>query len=203
MLYLLKYTRLYSFDSINLYLTATTCFLIAAKSRDEPVPIDYLVEWYIYFEFHRLNPKSTCVYIDDNKKKDYKEIIQDQELDILEVLDFDTEVELPYKYLAEFRKTHSDTIFTKSDCSKYAVMFMNDAFLTTVPLYFPPQIIAAACIYMACLYTMQKNKSLMEEIEKFNTSEWYKSIDETLDLETMTKVKDEIKKCYDKKASSS
>ena len=50
MVFFLKYTRIYSFTNINKFLVASACFLLGAKCRDEPVPIEYLVEWYIYFE---------------------------------------------------------------------------------------------------------------------------------------------------------
>lgn len=204
MVFFLKYTRIYSFTNINKFLVASACFLLGAKCKDEPVPIEYLVEWYIYLE-----TKRTCntskIDISPAKKDEYSNRIQEQEFDILCEIGFDCEVDLPSNYIAQFAASPIGKTFAKSNCSKYAYMFMNDSFLTTCALYYPPQYIAAACIFMAYIYVSSSSKSPIptSDLSAFENSEWYKSIDETLDLETIIEVKDEIKKCYSKKTSSS
>ena len=50
------------FTYINKYLVASACLLLGAKCRDDPVPIEYLVEWYIHLETIR-----TC----KNSKADF------------------------------------------------------------------------------------------------------------------------------------
>jgi hypothetical protein len=202
MVFFLKYTRIYSFTNINKYLVASACFLLGAKCRDEPVPIEYLVEWYTYFETKRTNNTSK-IDISHAKKEEYSTRIQEQEFEVLCEIGFDCEVDLPSNYIAQFASTKLGKTFAKSNCSKYAYMFMNDSFLTTCALYYPPQYVAAACILMAYIYIKSSNKLSGSDLSAFDNTEWYKSIDETLDLNIIIEVKDEIKKCYAKKASSS
>jgi hypothetical protein len=205
MVFFLKYTRIISFTSINKYLVAAACLLLGAKCRDEPVPIEYLVEWYIYFETKRIS-KTSKVDISAHKKEEYSNRIKEQEFDILCEIGFDWEVDLPNKYIAQFAASPTGkTIFATPNCSKYAYMFMNDSFMTTCSLYYTSQEIAAAAIYMAYVYicssTDKSNSNV--DMSAMEDSEWYKCIDETLDLATIIEVKDEIKKCYAKKPSSS
>lgn len=202
MVYVLKYTRIYSFEYINKYLVAASSFLLAAKYQDEPVPIEYLVEWYIYFETKR-SKVSACLDISSNKKDEYKARIQDQEFDLLTEFGFDCEVDLPNKYIHQFAATPLGKVFAKSAASKLAYMFLNDSFLTPAVLYYPPQYIAAACIMMALVYIKKLNKPSRVDLSVFDETEWYKTIDDTLDQGTVIEVKDEIKKCYAQKASSS
>lgn len=205
MFYFLKYTRIYPYPSINKYLVAAACLLLAAKVRNEPIPMEYLVEWYIWAEVKRIDPKARPI-ITEKMKQDYLIKIQEQEFDLLSEIGFEVEVELPNKYIAKFASTSvGKTIFASPLLSKYAYMFMNDTFTTTVPLYYSPQQIAATVIYMASVYLkkIEKKDAKSGESLQENEEEWCKLIDETLDLETIIEVKDEIKKCYELKTSSS
>lgn len=205
MVFFLKYTRIYSFTSINKFLVASACFLLGAKCRDEPIPIEYLVEWYIYLETHRTNNDSK-VDISDHKKREYSARIQEQEFDVLCEIGFDCEVDLPNKYIASFAGSPLGKVFfAHPNCSKYALMFINDSFMTPCSLYYTPQQIAAAAIYMAVVYMSKNPKSakLVPDMSVLDSSDWFTSIDESLDLTTIIEVKDEIKKCYVKKPSAS
>ena len=86
----------------------------------------------------------------------------------------------------------------------YAYLFANDSFMTTCALYYSPQQIAAAAIYMANIYinNSDNNTAQKSDSSSFDNAEWYKSIDESLDLATIIEVKDQIKKCYAKTSSS-
>lgn len=198
MFYLLKYTRIYPYTSINKYLVSASCLLLAAKVRNEPIPMEYLVEWYIWAEFRRID-KDARPIMSERMKQDYMARIQEQEFDILSELNFEVEVELPNKFIAKYcHKLHGKTGSVSSTLSKYAYMFMNDAFTTTAPLYYSPSLIAATVIYMAEVY-MKKltgKKSTKDEEAEEEGEEWFKVIDESLDLKTIIEVKDEIKKCY-------
>lgn len=204
MVIFLKYTRIYSFTEINKFLVAASCLLLAAKCNDQPVPIEYLVEWYIALETKRIN-KNFKSDFSRSRKEEYSQIIQEKEFDILCEIGFDVEIELPNKYVQKFAASTVGKKFAKSNCSKFAYMFVNDSFLTTCSLYYPPECIAAACIMMAYIYIGSSSKSSEGKfnLEQWNKTEWYKYIDESLDLETIIEAKDEIKKCYNKKASSS
>jgi hypothetical protein len=205
MVYFLKYTRIYSFSTINKFLVASACFLLAAKCLDEPIPLDILVEWYIFLESKRIS-SSAKVDISDYKKQDYSLRIQEQEFDILCEIGFDTDVELPNKFIAQFAASPAGkTIFTSPNCTKFAYMFLNDSFMTTCPLFFTPKEIAAACLYMAHLYITANGSKGSGSSSKgdLENHEWLKDIDEELDLSAITEVKDEIKKCYTSKPSSS
>lgn len=202
MVFVLKYTRIYSFTEINKFLVAASCLLLAAKCNDQPVPIEYLVEWYIALETKRINKNSKSDF-SRSKKDEYSQTIQEQEFDVLCEIGFDCEIELPNKYVQKFASSPFGKKFAKSNCSKYAYMFVNDCFLTTCSLYYSPECIAAACVLMAYIFTNQKSSENEFSLDNWNKTEWYKYIDDSLDLETIIEAKDEIKKCYNKKASSS
>lgn len=204
MVFFLKYTRIIPFTSINKYLVAAACFLLGAKCRDEPIPIEYLVEWYIFFETKRIS-KTSKVDISAHKKEEYSNRIKEQEFDILWEIGFDWDVDLPNKYIAQFAASPTGkTIFATPNCSKYAYMFMNDSFMTTCALYYTSQEIAASAIYMAYVYICSSANQTAGKVDMsaMEDKEWYKCIDETLDLSTIIEVKDEIKKCYAKPSSS-
>lgn len=167
--------------------------------------MEYLAEWYIWAEFKRIDPQSRPL-ISEKMKQDYVSKIQEQEFEILSELNFEVEVNLPNKYIAKFiHISRSKAGFPSHLLSKFAYMFMNDSFTTTVPLYYTPQEIAAAVIYMADVYLKKSPKLKEKYLSRYpaNEEKWFKLIDETLDLETIIEVKDEIKKCYDRKTSSS
>lgn len=203
MVFFLKYTRIYPCTSINKFLVASACLLLGAKVRNEPVPTEYLVEWYIYFESKRTR-KAICLDISPAKKEEYGQRIQEQEFEILCDIGFDFEVDLPNKHIAQFLNSETGKkIFSKSSWNQFAYMFMNDSFMTTSCLYHPPQVIAAAVIYMASTYLFKKGKiaeslQLVEE----GGDEWYKVIDESLVPESIIEVKDQLKKCYVRKPTS-
>lgn len=205
MVYFLKYTRLYSIEYINKYLVACACLLIATKSTDEPVPIDYLVEWYIYFETKRTGNRSK-IDISSSKKEYYSERILEQEFDIICEIGMDFEVDLPNTYIAQFAASPiGKQIFAEFNCSQFVYKFLNDSFMTTVALYYPAQQVAAACIFMACIFMSTQAHKIGAgklDTDALNETEWYKQIDEDLDLSILTEVKDEIKKCYAKPTSS-
>mmetsp|Transcript_21611 Transcript_21611/g.21263 ORF Transcript_21611/g.21263 Transcript_21611/m.21263 type:complete len:168 (+) Transcript_21611:447-950(+) len=167
--------------------------------------MEYLAEWYIWAELKRIDPQSRPI-ISEKMKQEYVSKIQEQEFEILSELNFDVEVELPNKYIAKFFHVSLSKRGKPNEVlSKHAYMFMNDAFTTTAPLFYPPQEIAAAVIYMADVYLKKSPKFQKTYKDKCpsNEEEWFKFIDETLDLKTIIEVKDEIKKCYDRKTSSS
>jgi len=62
------------------------------------------VEWYIFYEAKRASPECHAD-ISANKIEEYSNRIQEQEFDILCEIGFDCEVELPYKYIAQFATT--------------------------------------------------------------------------------------------------
>lgn len=205
MFYLLKYTRVYPYTSMNKYLVAASCLLLAAKVRTEPIPMEYLVEWYIWAEYKRINSKANP-HISDKMKSDYRARIEEQEFDILSELNFDVEVDLPNKYIAKYLCIIQGKTVSKNPLLlKYAYMFMNDAFKTTVPLFYTPQELAATVVYMADVYQKKAAKKARpaEPTPEETEEEWLKRIDPTLDLKHLTEVKDEIKKCYLLKTSSS
>jgi len=54
--------------------------------------------------------------------------------------------------------------------------------------------------YISAHYDQVNKKK--PDVAAFDRTEWYKGIDESLDLATIIEVKDEIKKCYSKQVSS-
>jgi len=205
MIYVIRYTRIFPYHSVNKFLVGAACLLLASKALNEGILLEHLVEYYIEQEGKRISKKtgkSVNIDLSSNTKDHYIEEIQAQEFDILLETGFDFDTDLPNNYIAKFASwKEGKTIFKSHKHSKFAYMFVNDAFTTTVPLYYTPQEIAATAIFMAKVY-LSKGQT-KEQREQESDEEWIKLIDESLEYSTIIEVKDEIKKVYEIRKTSS
>lgn len=67
---------------------------------------------------------------------------------ILDVLGFELEVELPYKYIAEICKELAEPAVREA-LHQMANNFVLDVYKTTLPLYYHPKLLAACCAILA------------------------------------------------------
>jgi hypothetical protein len=76
------------------------------------------------------------------------------EVELLSALNFEVDVELPYKYLDLFRQSYSGelTVVQREALLRVASNFVNDSFLTTACLYKSAEQIASACLSLAVSY---------------------------------------------------
>ena len=205
MIYVMRYTRVISHKSVNKFKVGAAWLLLASKALNEGILLEHLVEFYIEQEDKRINTVGRGASSPDlsvENKERYIEEIQAQEFDILLEIGFDFDTELPNNYIAKFASTkEGKTIFKSPKHSKFAYMFVNDAFTTTVPLFYTPPEIAATAIFMAKVY-LSKEKNT-DKGEQESEEKWIKLIDESLNYKTIVEVKDEIKKVYEIRKTSS
>eukprot|EP00343_Euplotes_focardii_P007923 CAMPEP_0205819724 /NCGR_PEP_ID=MMETSP0206-20130828/2181_1 /ASSEMBLY_ACC=CAM_ASM_000279 /TAXON_ID=36767 /ORGANISM="Euplotes focardii, Strain TN1" /LENGTH=282 /DNA_ID=CAMNT_0053113625 /DNA_START=114 /DNA_END=962 /DNA_ORIENTATION=+ len=205
MIYVMKYTRINPYHSVNKFLVGAASLLLASKALNEGILLEHLVEYYIEIECKRIEKTSgrPCrLDLTAKNKEIYMEEIQVQEFDILLEVGFEFDVELPNSYIAKFASSKGGkTIFKSAKHSKFAYMFTNDAYTTTAPLYYTPLEIAATAIYMAKVYLSKENSK--DQGEQETEEEWIRLIDSSLELSTIIEVKDEIKKVYEIRKTSS
>lgn len=206
MIYVMRYTRINPYNTVNKFLVGAACLLLASKALNEGILLEHLVEYYIASECKRIEAttgRKCQIDLTARNKESYIEEIQAQEFDILLEIGFEFDVELPNSCIAKFVSSpEGKTIFRSAKHSKFIYMFVNDVFgSTTVPLYYTPVEIAATAIYMAKVYIDQLKKKEPCDIEE--EKEWIKLIDASLELSTIVEVKDEIKKVYGTKQTSS
>jgi len=194
------YSRVHSFSEFDRYLLAAVCFFIACKSEDLPCELNSLVK-----VFHELKQKLSDELLDliEQKLKDTKENILKLELALLQEINFDLEIELPYKYIEQYKKIFeklenpftSFTIGTKADkiaeIIKYAILYCHDSFMTPISLYFHPLIIACCCLKLALEYA----KVIIPDL---NGIPWYKWVSNNVEINEMMKAKAGLIRIYAK-----
>ena len=105
----------------------------------------------------------------DEIRKDVMADFSTIEVEILTAIEFDLEIDLPIKYLKNFRTQYLETLAVQliKDKSKdrhaveqiiggmtsLAVKLVRDQYLRPFCLYFPAPIIFAACLFLANVYT--------------------------------------------------
>jgi len=117
MVFILKYIRIYNHNEINKYLLCVSSFVLAAKSRDEPLPLNPVA----IFLRKITNPLAKN-RVSNWEKENLKNQICDMEYSILCELGFDVDLELPNIHIASMCEG------AHHDVEKYAYMFLNDSF---------------------------------------------------------------------------
>jgi hypothetical protein len=111
------------------------------------------------------------------------------EFDILNVIGFDLNIDLPYKYI-HLMKSYYIEYLKNSKLITITTNFINDSFKLPLILYHDPLLIALASLYLVSAYfkvPLPKTK----EGEK-----WYHLLDKNVKLEDVVLISDEINKIY-------
>ena len=89
---------------------ASVCLFLALKSMDRPAPLGKVVKTFsdINREIRmRQNSKLVIPPLSQSKMEQLKARFAQLEIEILSVLGFDVEVDLPYRYIAEYKDAAS------------------------------------------------------------------------------------------------
>ena len=151
MVFILKYIRVHPHNDAHRFLLCVGSFLLAAKTRDEPLYLDYVASF-----LRSVTNPMVKTKISHWELENLKSSICEMEYSILIELGFDCDLDLPNNYIAEFC---NDVHSINKDLEKYAYMFLNDSFQTECFLYFHPKIIAAACVWMSHIFLSKMNIS--------------------------------------------
>lgn len=169
------------FENQDKFLACTACVFLASKSCNSLIFLDKLLK--ILCEIVNLE--------DDQFNIESREKVVSFEFEILSSINFDLNIELPYKYLLQMRsyfdsnfKSHSKKIF------EVCCFFINDSFTLPACVYYHPLLIALSSIYLLNL-KMGINLKDCENGEK-----WYHLIDQTVDFNQIEKLSRVLMKIY-------
>ena len=140
-------------DEKELHIVCLSCIYIAIKSCDELIFIDDLITYTPYTNI--------------------REEIINCEFVILNILGFDVNVTLPYKYLLRI-KNYLDNLNSK--LFQIAFYYINDSFKLPVCLFYEPYMIALSCVYLLKINFKIDLPNINEGIN------WYCSVSNNVDI---------------------
>lgn len=212
-----KFSTHLSFKKFDRFLYAASATFLAAKLEDMPRSLETAVKYYIFLTEHKKklgglsNEKTNLLKSDGDKtsfqqqqtqemfeefsksvdpKKiiDKKEKFCDAELQILKMIGYDLDIDLPYRYLEEFIKKY-EQIPSPNIFMKIANNFLNDTFRTTLCLFYPPHIIALAALHLTQVY-------LGDFLPDFNGKKWFKFFSDETSEEEIKQAAGHLKEFY-------
>lgn len=136
---------------------ASVCLFLALKSMDRPAPLGKVVKTFsdINREIRmRQNSKLVIPPLSQSKMEQLKARFAQLEIEILSVLGFDVEVDLPYRYIAEYKDAASQGMSSLQVEALFRVAynFANDSYFTQACVKKSAQDIACACVFLATQY---------------------------------------------------
>lgn len=137
MIYFHKYfTKKKYFKNITeFYLTLASIVFIACKTTNEFIHLNDLIEF-------------LCSFLNLPNDIYYNEQILSIEFSVLNALGFDTNYDLPYKYLLSMRQYFYDQPFGKK-LFEVCCYYINDSFKLPTCIYYHPLLIALASVHLA------------------------------------------------------
>ena len=184
-----KFFRKVSKYKYDKCLLITACLLLASKLKGNPIKLNELVVVCYNAEL-RIN-KKPLKRISTQRAFEIKNSLRTIESDILSKIGFDLEIELPYKYIQEYKNYPAPNI---SKVLQIASYFCNDSFLMPLCLYYNPAQIACSCIYFSTLY-------LKTPLPGFNEHPWYKYLHSEVEFHHIQEITNFLKLIYKKNRS--
>ena len=123
------------------------------------------------------NDTNSLELVKEALKKNLEEKIKLKELDILNIIGFDINIDLPYIYVEKMKPYFLQYIPQGSKHLEIIYNFVNDSFKVPVILYYSPLKIALACIYLV------HHHFKVDLIELKNKIKWYQIIDKDIELQ--------------------
>lgn len=186
-----RFYMFHSFDQFHKYIIATACLFLAGKIEETPKKCRDVV-------------KAAREYLNESKEQDPfhddgKADVIVAERVLLQSVKFDLTIEHPYKFVVSYGKV------LKTDKSKWekvmrmAWAFVNDSFLTTLPLEWEPEIIAIACIYLA----IQLGKTQISDFDNRTKKDekWWDQFVENVTTDVLDDMCHQILDVYDNKST--
>jgi hypothetical protein len=168
------------------YLACTACILLSSKVCNQLCPLEDIIKIFLKLYILQFNIKIT---VDDKLIIETNETVCSIEFDILQMIDFDMNVELPYKYIQQMGEYYGD--YVKSPpFIKITTYFINDSFKLPICLYYDPLYIALACMYLASLHLKVRLVDSKEGLK------WYQIIDKNVEIKEVISVCEKINNIY-------
>ena len=205
-----------SFKKFDRLLYVAVCIFLSSKLDDRPRSLKDSVKAFLYIlNIHKKQKSSTSntqstisldssyetiskegfqgFYIDSKSLNEHEEKFCNSEFEILKLIGFNLDVELPYVYLDLIK---SNPIIPDSTFLKIANNFINDSLRTLVSLYYEPKIIALAALNLAQFYC--NHKLLDIEVGK----PWYQCFGDEVNMPIIEEVTGHIMELYKKNTSN-
>lgn len=196
-----------SFKRFDRLLYSAVCIFLASKVDDYPKPIKEFIKIYDYmYVIHRkqlvknssdpfFEPTYTDIVEDEwkahtvetRKHNDLEDKFLTAEIEVLKMVGYDLNIDLPYQYLDLIKKS---SIIPDANFLKIANNFINDSMRSTVCLYYEPRIIALAALNLASDYFSYRFPTLD------NQSAWYKCFGEDVSIELVDEATFHIRDVY-------
>ena len=156
------------------------CLFLATKVCNKLISIVKLTKSYLLIK-----------KVDESKLKEFTEKVLSFELQILTLIGFDLNIDLPYMYVEKMRPYFKDHI-GKDSIVQAIYRFINDSFIVPVALFYSPLKIALAAVYLLNLH-MKINLPDKENLK------WYHFLNAEIDVEEIKEIADLIGVIYAKK----
>lgn len=188
-----KYSKVNSFKKFDYMLFAAACIFLSTKLDERPTKLDSITRLYfsmylLYRKFRESSPlgsselrpedftkKVVCeVKLDERTLKTVKERIIQAEKEVLNMLGYDLDFELPYMYLEYMRM---NKIIQNERVFELAKNIISTSFKTLLCLYYDPRLIAVGAVNVA---QRQCSHEVMEVEVQEN---WYKCLGDDLNKE--------------------
>lgn len=173
------YTYFKSFRDIDRAELTITCVILAHKIKHGYMRSEQIIDLYEYFPYKNDNNKKTSnnIPILNNSLKPNPNIA-DVEMDILIFLGYDLDIEMPFQYVAQYKKTFN----IDKKLENFITNLINDSYRRPLCLYFHPKTIALVSIFIGLTF--------------FNKDDVMLSINSFLKSEKQY-IKDEYKLCFE------
>jgi len=151
------------------------------------MPLDNLIRIFLklLFKIQNINP----VEINEKIIKETKERVFRIEFEILDLIGFDLNIDMPYVYLHKMSNYFKECI--KAEKLIFCTTsFLNDSFKLPLCLFYDPLLILLACIYLCEFYF---NVKLLD----YQGLKWYQIIDKNVDFYLIKEIFIMLKFNYD------
>jgi hypothetical protein len=178
--------KTYFENDLDKYLTCTACILLSSKACNQLCPLEDLVKYFLKLYIKQFNIKIT---IDDKLIFETSEKICSIEFYILQTIDFDLNVELPYKYIQQMGSYYRDSL-KNPKLIIITTNFISDSFKLPLCLYYDPLYIALACLYLASFYFK------VRLLDNKDGLKWFQLIDKNVQIKEVITISEQINKIY-------
>lgn len=174
-------------DIFTKYLSCFTCLFLSLKVCDCLMPLDNLISIFLklLFKIQNINP----VEIYEKIVKETKERVFQIEFEILDLIGFDLNIDMPYIYLQKMSYYFKNCVKAEK-LTFCTTSFLNDSFKLPLCLFYDPLVILLACVYLCEFYF---NVKLLDH----KGVKWYQIVNKNVDFDIVKEIFVKLKFNYD------
>jgi hypothetical protein len=147
-----------SFRKFDRYELATACVFLASKLCNDFIKVETALE--IYTSIKNVNQSQA--------KGDKKPDLTKYEIELMSIIGFDLDFDLPYNYLDQYLNQIIKEEEKRKKAQNLSFVIVNDSYRRPLCLLFPPKYIALAAIYGASTMLDADKNFIFDEIIEFD-----------------------------------